>query len=154
TSIVLGEFGIADRAYELNVRAAKLARRVAVDFTTDARPRWVAGSIGPTTKLPTVGQIGFEDMKVAFETQVRGLVDGGVDMLIVETAQDLLQAKIALAAIFSVFESAKVRLPVIAQTTFQPTGTMLAGSDITAVLTSLEPFPIDVIGLNCSTGPK
>jgi 5-methyltetrahydrofolate--homocysteine methyltransferase len=154
TSIVLAEFGIAERAYELNVKAAELARRVAADFSTPSRPRWVVGSIGPTTKLPSIGHIDFEAMKASFLTQVHGLIDGGVDVLLVETAQDLLQAKIALIAIFEAMREKKLWLPVMAQATFQPNGQMLGGSEIGAVLTALEPFPLAVIGMNCSTGPK
>src|SRR4029453_5173015 len=100
TSIVLAEYDIADRAYELNLKAAQLAKRVATDFSTPEQPRWVAGSMGPTTKLPSLGHISFLDMKASYAEQARGLVDGGADLLIVETCQDLLQTKAALAAIF------------------------------------------------------
>src|SRR5918912_4104043 len=95
TPVVLAEYGIADMAYELNLRAAQLAKRVAADYTTKERPRWVAGSIGPGTKLPTLGHITFRELRDAYSEQVRGLVDGGVDLLIVETCQDLLQTKAA-----------------------------------------------------------
>jgi 5-methyltetrahydrofolate--homocysteine methyltransferase len=153
-SIVLAEFGIADRAYELNRKAAELARGVASDFATSDRPRWVAGSIGPTTKLPSLGNISFDAMKDSFEVQVRGLVDGGVDILLVETSQDLLQTKIALAAVFDVLRALGKRLPVMAQNTYEQTGRMLLGTEVAAALTALEPFPVDVIGMNCATGPK
>ncbi len=153
-SIVLAEYDIADKAYELNLKAAQIARRVAGDFSTPAQPRWVAGSMGPTTKLPSLGHISFLDMKKSYYDQVRGLVDGGVDLLVVETCQDLLQTKSALAAIFQYFEEKKVRLPVIAQVTIEAFGTMLIGTEIGAALTALEPYPIDVIGMNCATGPK
>jgi 5-methyltetrahydrofolate--homocysteine methyltransferase len=151
---VLGEYGIAEMAYELNVKAAQLARRVAADFSTPARPRWVAGSMGPGTKLPTLGHITFGDLKAAYAEQVRGLLDGGVDLLIVETCQDLLQTKAALAAIFDDFRQNRRRVPVVAQVTIELFGTMLNGTEISAALTALEPFPIDIIGMNCGTGPK
>ena len=153
-SIVLAEYDIADKAYELNLKAAQLAKRVASDYSTRDWPRWVAGSMGPTTKLPSLGHISFLDMKKSYYDQVRGLVDGGADLLIVETCQDLLQTKSALAAIFEYFEEIKRRVPVIAQVTIEAFGTMLMGTEIGAALTALEPFPIDVIGMNCATGPK
>ncbi|HEX8422343.1 MAG TPA: methionine synthase, partial [Pyrinomonadaceae bacterium] len=151
---VLDEYGIGHMAYDLNVRAAQLARRVAADFSTAERPRWVAGSMGPGTKSPTLGHIAFRDIKAAYYEQARGLVDGGVDLLIVETCQDLLQTKATLSAIFEYFEQAKRRVPVITQVTIELFGTMLPGTEISAALTALEPFPIDVIGMNCGTGPR
>jgi 5-methyltetrahydrofolate--homocysteine methyltransferase len=153
-SIVLAEYDIADKAYELNLKSAQLAKRVAADFSTKDRPRWVAGSMGPTTKLPSLGHISFLDMKKSYYDQVRGLVDGGADLLIVETCQDLLQTKAALTAIFDYFKQTRTRIPVIAQVTIEAFGTMLMGTEIGAALTALEPFPIDVIGMNCATGPK
>src|SRR5437763_1623926 len=110
--------------------------------------------MGPTTKLPTLGHISFLDMKASFREQARGLLDGGADLLIVETCQDILQTKSALAAIFEEFESSKRRVPVIAQVTIVAFGTMLMGTEIGAALTALEPFPIDVLGMNCATGPQ
>src|SRR5215212_2169156 len=154
TSVVLSEYQIAHLAYDLNFKAAELARRIASDYSTKEKPRWVAGSMGPGTKLPTLGHITFRDLKAAYAEQVRGLVDGGVDMLQVETCQDLLQTKAALSAIFEYFEEIKRRVPVIAQVTIEIFGTMLNGTEINAALTALEPFPIDVIGMNCGTGPK
>ncbi|HEX8688444.1 MAG TPA: homocysteine S-methyltransferase family protein, partial [Pyrinomonadaceae bacterium] len=151
---VLGEYGIAEMAYELNRKAAELARRVAADFSTKAHPRWVAGSMGPGTKLPTLGHITFDALRAAYAEQVRGLMDGGVDLLIVETCQDTLQTKAALAAIFENFKEARRRVPVIAQVTIEIFGTMLNGTEIGAALTALEPFPVDVIGMNCGTGPR
>jgi 5-methyltetrahydrofolate--homocysteine methyltransferase len=154
TSIVLAEYDIAHMAYELNVKAAQLAKRVASDFSTPAKPRWVAGSIGPTTKLPSLGHITFNDMKASFYEQVSGLMDGGVDILLVETCQDLLQSKAAISAIFKYFEEKKRRVPVMVQVTIEAVGTMLMGTEIAAALTGLEPFPVDVIGMNCATGPQ
>jgi 5-methyltetrahydrofolate--homocysteine methyltransferase len=153
-SIVLAEYQIAHLAYDLNLKAAQLAKRVASDFSTKEKPRWVAGSMGPTTKLPTLGHISFNDIKASYREQARGLLDGGADLLIVETCQDLLQTKSALSAIFEEFESSKRHVPVIAQVTIEAFGTMLMGTEIGAALTALEPFPIDVIGMNCATGPQ
>lgn len=154
TSIVLAEYEIAPLAYELNFKAAQLAKRVAADFSTKEKPRWVAGSMGPGTKLPSLGHISFRDLKAAYSEQARGLVDGGVDVLLVETCQDILQTKAALAAIFDYFAEIKRRVPVMAQVTVEQWGTMLNGTEISAALTALAPFPIDVIGMNCGTGPK
>src|SRR6266436_1646310 len=154
TPVDFSEYGIGDQAYNMNVRAASLAMRIAGDFTTKEKPRWVAGSMGPGRKLPTLGHITFSDLKAAYREQVRGLIDGGVDLLIVETCQDVLQTKAALAAIFSHFEETRKRVPVIAQVTIEVFGTMLNGTEISAALTALAPFPIDVIGMNCGTGPR
>ncbi|HYN86741.1 MAG TPA: methionine synthase [Pyrinomonadaceae bacterium] len=151
---VLAEYGIAEMTYELNVKAAQLARRVAADFSTAERPRWVAGSMGPGTKLPTLGQITYAEVRAAYSEQARGLLDGGVDLLIVETCQDLLQTKAALAAIFSELKRSGRRVPVIAQVTIESNGVMLNGTEINAALTALEPFPLSVVGMNCGTGPR
>jgi 5-methyltetrahydrofolate--homocysteine methyltransferase len=151
---VLSEFGIAHMAYDLNVAAARMAKRLASDFSTKERPRWVAGSMGPGTKLPTLGHITYDELKSSYAEQVRGLWDGGVDLFIVETCQDLLQTKAALAAVFDHFRKVRDRRPVIAQVTIEVFGTMLNGTEIGAALTALEPFPIDIIGMNCGTGPK
>nr|MDQ3323143.1 homocysteine S-methyltransferase family protein [Acidobacteriota bacterium] len=153
-TIVLQEFGIADKAYDVNFRAAQMAKNLANEFSTKEKPRFVAGSMGPGTKLPTLGHISFLELKENYREQVRGLFDGGVDLFIVETCQDILQTKAALAAIFDFFHEKRVRIPVIAQVTIETFGTMLNGTEISAALTALEPFPIDVIGMNCGTGPK
>ena len=154
TTVDFAEYDMADQTYDMNVRAASLAKRIASDYSTKERPRWVAGSMGPGRKLPTLGHIGFLDLKAAYAEQVRGLLDGGVDLLIVETCQDLLQTKAALSAIFENFKKNGRRLPVIAQVTIEVFGTMLNGTEIGAALTALAPFPIDVIGMNCGTGPR
>jgi 5-methyltetrahydrofolate--homocysteine methyltransferase len=154
SEVVLAEFGIAEKTYEVNKLAAEIAKRLANDYSTYDHPRFVAGSIGPGTKLPTLGHITYRDLKNAYAEQVRGLVDGGSDVLLVETCQDLLQTKAALAAIFEHFEKTKTRIPVMAQVTIEVFGTMLNGTEIGAALTALEPFPIDVIGMNCGTGPR
>src|SRR3982075_1524056 len=154
TPVYFAEYDIGDQAYDMNVRAATLAKRIASNYSTKDKPRWVAGSMGPGRKLPTLGHISFLDLKAAYAEQVRGLLDGGVDLLIVETCQDLLQTKAALSAIFEHFEKNRVRVPVIAQVTIETFGTMLNGTEIGAALTALAPFPIDVIGMNCGTGPR
>src|SRR6476619_6520819 len=154
TPVDFAEYDVADKAYDMNVLAAQLAKRVAADYSTKEKPRWVAGSMGPGRKLPTLGHISFTDLRDAYSVQVRGLLDGGVDLLIVETCQDVLQTKAALAAIFAHFKETRRRVPVIAQVTIEVFGTMLNGTEISAALTALAPFPIDVVGMNCGTGPK
>ena len=154
TPVDFAEYDIGDKAYDMNVLAARLAKRIAADYSTKEKPRWVAGSMGPGRKLPTLGHITFADLRAAYAEQVRGLLDGGADLLIVETCQDLLQTKAALAAIFGHFEKHRVRVPVIAQVTIEVFGTMLNGTEIGAALTALAPFPIDVVGMNCGTGPR
>ncbi|MGZ8844041.1 MAG: homocysteine S-methyltransferase family protein, partial [Pyrinomonadaceae bacterium] len=154
TTVDFAEYDMAGQTYDMNVRAATLAKRIASDYSTKDKPRWVAGSMGPGRKLPTLGHIGFLDLKAAYAEQVRGLLDGGVDLLIVETCQDLLQTKAALSAIFEDFKKNDRRVPVIAQVTIEVFGTMLNGTEIGAALTALAPFPIDVIGMNCGTGPR
>ena len=153
TRTVLGEFELADRVREINIAAAKLAREVAQQFSTKDKPRFVAGSIGPTTKLPSLGHITFDAMVEAYEEQAAALIEGGVDVLLVETAQDLLQAKIAAIGVLEALRKAGKRLPVTVQVTLQESGTMLLGTEIGAALTALEPYDIDIIGLNCATGP-
>jgi 5-methyltetrahydrofolate--homocysteine methyltransferase len=153
TSIVLGEFGLADRVAEINLAAVKIAKEVAQQFSTKSRPRFVAGSIGPTTKLPSLGHIKFDDMVASYVEQVLALIEGGVDVLLIETAQDLGQAKAAVVGVFEAMQKAGKRLPVTVQVTLQESGTMLLGTEIGAALTALEPFDVDIIGLNCATGP-
>jgi 5-methyltetrahydrofolate--homocysteine methyltransferase len=153
TGIVLGEFGLADRVAEINLAAVKIAKEVAQQFSTKNRPRFVAGSMGPTTKLPSLGHIRFDDMVASYVEQVLALIEGGVDVLLIETAQDLGQAKAAVVAVFEAMEKSGKRLPVTVQVTLQESGTMLLGTEIGAALTALEPFDVDIIGLNCATGP-
>ncbi|HKR11057.1 MAG TPA: methionine synthase [Pyrinomonadaceae bacterium] len=154
TPVDFAEYDIGDQAYDMNVRAARLAKRIASDYSTKEKPRWVAGSMGPGRKLPTLGHISFTELRDAYAVQVRGLLDGGVDLLVVETCQDLLQTKAALGAIFGHFEETHRRVPVIAQVTIETFGTMLNGTEIAAALTALAQYPIDVIGTNCGTGPR
>ncbi len=153
-SIVLAEYGLEDQAFALNKRAAQLAREMAEQYSTPDKPRFVAGSMGPTTKLPTLGHIGFDAMRASFREQAEGLIAGNVDLFIVETCQDVLQIKAALQGIEQAFESAGERRPLMVSVTMETTGTMLVGSDIAAVVAILEPFPIDILGLNCATGPE
>ncbi len=154
TPLVLGEYDLADSAHEHNRRAAAIAKKMAREYSTPAHPRFVAGSLGPTTKLPSLGNISYQDMKATFYVQAAGLIEGGVDLLCVETCQDLLQTKAALGAIFEYFADKRVRVPVMASVTVETMGTMLLGSDISAALTALEPFELVAIGMNCATGPK
>src|SRR5215471_16516966 len=153
TRIVLGELDLADRVREINLAAVKLARQAAQQYSTKDKPRFVAGSIGPTTKLPSLGHITFAAMVAAYEEQAAALIEGGVDVLLVETAQDLLQAKIAAIGVIDAMRNAGKRLPVTVQVTLQESGTMLLGTEIGAALTALEPLDVDIIGLNCATGP-
>src|SRR5207237_3589173 len=119
---------------------------------TKDRPLFVAGSIGPTTNLPSLAHIKFDDMAAAYTEQANALIEGGVDVLLIETSQDLLQAKAALVGVFDAMQKLGKRLPVTVQVTLEATGTMLLGTEIGAALTALEPFDVDVIGLNCATG--
>src|SRR5919197_4382330 len=153
SAIVLGEYGIADQVVPLNRLAARLAREVADDFQADGRPRWVAGSIGPGTKLPTLGHTTYAALLATYTDQAYGLLSGGADVLIVETCQDLLQLKGAVAGAFAGMRRAGRRVPLIAQVTVETTGQMLLGTDIAAALTAIEPLGVDVIGMNCATGP-
>jgi 5-methyltetrahydrofolate--homocysteine methyltransferase len=153
TSIVLAEYNLADKAYYLNKTAASLAKRIAAEYSTPEKPRFVAGSMGPGTKLPTLGHIDYDTLKTAFAEQASGLYDGGVDLFLIETCQDVLQIKAALNAIEEVFQQKGSRIPIMVSVTMETTGTMLVGSDISAVVAILEPYPIDILGLNCATGP-
>jgi 5-methyltetrahydrofolate--homocysteine methyltransferase len=153
SAIVLGEYDIADRVVELNRVAARLAREVVDDFQADGRPRWVIGSMGPGTKLPTLLHTTFDVLRATYTEQALGLIDGGADVLIVETCQDLLQLKAAVAGAFAGMRRTGRRVPLIVQVTVETTGQMLLGSDIAAALTAIEPLGADVIGMNCATGP-
>jgi 5-methyltetrahydrofolate--homocysteine methyltransferase len=149
----LADYGIADRIFELSKAGAELAREVADGYGSPDRPRWVFGSVGPGTKLPTLGHVPFAALRDAYSEQVAGLLAGGADAILVETAQDLLQAKAAVVGARRAMTKAGSELPLIVQVTVETTGTMLLGSEIGAALTALEPLGIDLIGLNCATGP-
>jgi 5-methyltetrahydrofolate--homocysteine methyltransferase len=153
SAIVLAEYDIADQVVPLNRLAARLAREVADDFQADGRPRWVAGSIGPGTKLPTLGHTTYDVLAGTYADQALGLLEGGADLLLIETCQDLLQVKAAVAGAFAGMQRAGRRVPLITQVTVETTGQMLLGSDIAAALTAIEPLGVDVIGMNCATGP-
>ncbi|HEY8836819.1 MAG TPA: homocysteine S-methyltransferase family protein [Dehalococcoidia bacterium] len=152
-AIVLAEYDLVDRSYEMNLTSARLACEVAAEFSTPDRPRWVSGSMGPGTKLPTLGHTTYDALRESYATQAQGLVDGGVHVLQIETCQDLLQAKAAIAGAELAFSRIGRRVPVIVQVTIEAFGTMLVGSEIGAALSALEPFDIQVIGINCATGP-
>ncbi len=154
SSIVLDEYDIADKAYEINKNAALIAKKAAAKYSSVDKPRFVAGSIGPTTKLPTLGHIDFDELKQSYKEQIYGLIDGGVDLLLIETCQDVLQVKSALLASKEILESKNIDIPLMVSITMETTGTMLVGSDIASALTILEPFNIDILGLNCATGPE
>ncbi|MXZ87318.1 MAG: methionine synthase [Dehalococcoidia bacterium] len=153
--VVFAEYDIEDRVREINRLAAEQLGRVRDEFSTPEWPRYSLGTIGPGTKLPSLGHIDYDELVESYREQTRGLVEGGIDVLKVETCQDLLQTKAALGAIEDVFEEMDTRLPVIASVTIETTGTMLLGSDIACALTTLEALDtVDVIGINCATGPE
>ena len=149
----LAEYGIEDRIYELAKSGAEIARKCADRFSTPDRPRFVLGSLGPGTKLPTLGHTTYAHLKDAYRIASQGLVDGGADALLIETTQDLLQAKAAVNGAREVLDELDRDVILIAQVTVETTGTMLLGSEIGAALNALEPLDIDLIGLNCATGP-
>ncbi len=149
----LGEYGLSDRVGELSEAGARLARAAADAWSTPQRPRWVFGSMGPGTKLPTLGHVTFAELRDAYQRNAAGLLRGGADALIVETAQDLLQAKAAVIGARRAMTAAGVAVPLIAQVTIETTGAMLLGSEIGAALAVLEPLGVSMIGLNCATGP-
>ncbi|MDF9812273.1 methionine synthase [Streptomyces sp. SPB162] len=149
----LGEYDIPERIFELAEAGARLAREVADGFATPDRPRWVLGSVGPGTKLPTLGHAPYAALRDAYEENVAGLIAGGADAILVETTQDLLQTKASVVGARRALTAAGLSLPLICSVTVETTGTMLLGSEIGAALTALEPLGIDMIGLNCATGP-
>jgi 5-methyltetrahydrofolate--homocysteine methyltransferase len=149
----LAEYDIADRIEELALAGAQIARRVADDFYTEEKPRWVLGSVGPGTKLPSLGHEKFSVLRDAYQQEVVGLIKGGVDAILVETAQDLLQAKSAIIGAKRAMSQVEKAVPIFVSVTIETTGTMLLGSEIGAALTSLSALGIDAIGLNCATGP-
>jgi len=152
--IVLAEYGIAERAYELNVKAARLARKVARQFATKETPRFVAGSMGPGTKLPSLGHTTFDVLRENYAEQAGGLVEGGADILLIETCQDILQTKAAIVGSLDALAKAKKDIPIMVQVTVEATGTLLLGTEMAAALTALEPYPIASLGMNCATGPQ
>jgi 5-methyltetrahydrofolate--homocysteine methyltransferase len=156
--VTLKEYGLQERVLEINQRAAELARRLADEYSQAGQARFVAGSMGPSGKLPSMNDpelsdMSFDDLKEVFREQATGLIKGGVDLLLIETSQDILEVKAAILGIQAAFDESSQYLPIQAQVTLDTTGRMLLGTDIGAALTILEGLPIDVIGLNCSTGP-
>jgi 5-methyltetrahydrofolate--homocysteine methyltransferase len=152
-SVVLAEYGIADRAHELALASAQIARRVADSYATAREPKFVAGSMGPGTKFPTLGQISYDDLSASYEELAYGLLEGGVDLLLIETMFDLLSGKAAIAACHRAMARHGRIVPIQAQVTIELTGRMLPGTEIGAAMAALSPLGIDVLGLNCATGP-
>ena len=149
----LADYGIEDRIYELAFAGGTIARQAADAFSTSDKPRFVLGSLGPGTKLPSLGHTTYENLKTAYYTAAKGLADSGCDALLVETSQDLLQVKAAVNGCRQAIVEAAHDIVLIAQVTVETTGTMLMGSEIGAALNALEPMGVDLIGLNCATGP-
>jgi 5-methyltetrahydrofolate--homocysteine methyltransferase len=152
-SVVLAEYGIAERTHELAFASARIARRVADSYASPGSPRFVAGSMGPGTKFPTLGQITYDDLSASYEELAYALLEGGVDLLLVETMFDLLSGKAAIAACHRAMVRHGRIVPIQAQVTVELTGRMLPGTEIGAAITALSPLGIDIIGLNCATGP-
>ncbi len=153
-AVVLAEYDRAEQVHALNLAAATVAREAADQFSTPDRPRFVLGNLGPGTKLPSLGHIDFDTLAGHYRDQVLGLLAGGVDALLVETCQDLLQAKCALAGIDDAARQFGRRPPVIVQVTLEATGTMLMGTEIQAAMAALLGYDIQLLGLNCATGPQ
>lgn len=153
--IVLTEFDLMPQTYEINRKAAELARDAARQYHTEQKPRFVVGSIGPGTKLPSLRHTTWDVLEDSYAEQVRGLLDGGVDVLLLETCQDILQIKAALAGIERAMNEKNRRVPIMVQVTMETTGTMLVGTDMAAAMVALEAYPQVVsLGLNCATGPQ
>jgi 5-methyltetrahydrofolate--homocysteine methyltransferase len=155
----LDEYGLGAKTHEINLAAAQIGRRAADAYSTPERPRFVAGSLGPTGMLisssdPALSKMTFDELADLYEEQSASLIEGGVDLLLLETSQDLLEMKAAIAGITRAFDKGARRVPIVAQATLDVTGRMLLGTDISAVCATLDALPIDVIGLNCSTGPS
>ncbi|WP_345318297.1 homocysteine S-methyltransferase family protein [Candidatus Villigracilis proximus] len=158
--LTMQEYKLQDRIAEINIAAATLARKLTDEYAAKTgQPRFVAGSMGPTGKLPSttdpeLSNIAYDELIDIFREQAVGLIQGGVDLLLIETSQDILEVKAAITGIHKAFSETNVYLPIQAQVTLDTTGRMLLGTDINASLTILEGMGIDVIGLNCSTGPE
>ncbi|MEB3298757.1 MAG: homocysteine S-methyltransferase family protein, partial [Candidatus Sericytochromatia bacterium] len=155
----LAEWGFGDQVRSLNLAAAKLAREAADHVRTADRPRFVAGSMGPTGMLPSsddpvLGAVTFEELAVEFQEQAEALVEGGCDLLLIETSQDILEVRAAIAGVRRAFAAIGRSLPLQVQVTLDPSGRMLLGTDIGAALATVGALPVDVFGLNCSTGPE
>src|SRR6478735_926379 len=153
-AVPLAEYDIADRAHELNVAGARIAREVADGYSTPDRPRFVAGSIGPGTKFASLGQIRFAELRDAYEVEATGLLEGGVDLFIIETQFDLLGLKAAVSGARRAMSKVGREVPIQGQVTIELTGRMLPGTEIGAALAAIDPLKIDIIGINCATGPS
>jgi len=151
--VTLGEFDLSERAREINRRSAELAREAAEEFS-DGRDRWVLGSVGPGTKLPSLGNIGYDALEAALAEQCRGLIDGGVDAILIETCQDTLQIKAAVNGAKIARAEAGKDIPIFVQVTVETTGTLLVGPDIAAAATVVQALDVPLLGLNCATGPQ
>ena len=154
SALTLAEFGLQERTRELNAAAARIARAACDRYETPDQPRFVLGSMGPGTKLPTLGHVGYDELKAAYKEQAQGLADGGVDAFQIETCQDPLQLKAALAAVQAVKEERGLDTAVFVSVTMEVTGTMLVGTEMAAAIALLDPYPIDLVSLNCATGPR
>ena len=152
--ITLGEFGLQDKTVEINKRACELAHEAIAEFASDGRKRFVVGSVGPGTKLPSLGHIGYDELEASFLPQMEGLIAGKADAILIETAQDVLQIKAAVNAAKLAFARTGVKLPIMAQVTVETTGTMLVGTDIAAATTIINALDVDVMGMNCAMGPQ
>ncbi|HEX3883860.1 MAG TPA: homocysteine S-methyltransferase family protein, partial [Stellaceae bacterium] len=152
--ITLGEFGIADRAFDLNKLSAELAREALGGFAHDGRSRFVLGSVGPGTRLPTLGHIDYQSAEDALAVQCDGLIAGGIDAILIETCQDPLQIKAAVNGAKRARAAAGSDIPILVQVTIETTGTLLVGADIAAAATIIDALGVDSIGLNCATGPR
>ena len=151
--VPLREYDIADRAHELSLKSAQLARAVADEFSTDEKPRWVGGSMGPGTQFATLGNISYEDLRASYYQSALGLLEGGIDLYVIETQFDLLGAKAAMTACRDAMATVGRDVPIQVQVTIELTGRMLPGTEISAALVALDAMGPDVIGINCATGP-
>ena len=151
---VLDDYDIGERTYELALEGAKLVKEACDEFSTKEKPRFVVGSMGPGTKLPSLGHISYDEMYAGYCEAVRGLVDGGVDVFLIETAQDPLQIKAALHAMQDTCKEKNIDIPIMVSVTIELSGTMLIGTDALTISTIMEPFDILSLGFNCGTGPE
>ena len=152
--VTLGEFGLEEKAFEINKKACELAHEAIAEFASDGRTRFVIGSVGPGTKLPSLGHISYDELEASYLTQMEGLIAGRADAILIETCQDPLQIKSAINAARIAFAKTGMHLPIMAQVTIETTGTMLVGTDIAAATTILDAMNVDIMGINCATGPQ
>ncbi len=153
SSIVLSEYGLENRVREINTAAVNNAKK-AIKAHNSSEPKYILGSIGPTTKLPVLGHIEPDALTESLREQTTSLIDAGIDGLIIETCQDLLQVKLTLVTCFEIIEKLDKKIPVMCSVTMEKLGTMLVGTDIGAVVATIAPFPVFSLGLNCATGPE